>query len=543
MGFALATRLHPANEPRGLTSPGRRFRMLGIEVDGLTLDDLQAVIDEAVRLDRRILVTHHNLHSVYMFHRSARMRDAYAMATRTVIDGMPLVFAGRMLGHPLHRRHRLAVLDWINPMMAAAAAKGWRVFALAGEPGVAQRAASLLCQQLTDLTIETAHGYFDIRPGSAESEAILARINAYRPHLLLVGMGMPRQEEWIADNFPRLRANVTLSVGAALDYVAGEIPTPPRWTGQVGVEWLVRLMTTPSRTARRYLVEPWSLLPLLASDLRMGRTRMVGRPVSRPAARPAPATAQVLGVGVNLSTMDELTETVSRAIARNEHHVVANHNLHSVYLYHRRPLMRAMYARASHTFIEGMSLVAAGRLLGVPVRRAHRIAVLDWIDPLMQQAAAAGWRVFVLGGKPGVSQRGAKVLSCRHRGLLIDAADGYFDATPGSSQNDAMLARINGYRPHLLLIGMGMPRQEEWIEANADRLTANVVLHVGGLMDCVSREIPTAPRWLGQAGLEWLFRLAVTPRRTARRYLIEPWTLLPLLIKETVACRRSWSRS
>jgi N-acetylglucosaminyldiphosphoundecaprenol N-acetyl-beta-D-mannosaminyltransferase len=514
--------------PCDVGPPAERHRLLGVEVSALTLDGLTAHVADAVTRRRRVFVGNHNLHSIYLYHRCPPMRRLYARACRTIIDGMPLVMVGRWLGLPLRRQHRLATLDWIDPLMAAAAARGWRVFVLAGRPGVAERGAEVLRGRHRGLRIETASGYFDVAPGSDDSAAVVRRINAARPHLLLVGMGMPRQERWLADHFDQLEANAVFNVGAVMDYIAGEIPTPPRWTGQLGIEWLFRLCTTPVRTARRYLVEPWSLAPLLLRDL-------AARRLGAAETADTPGVVRLLGVAVNPLTMEELTGLVTTAVRLGERRIIANHNLHSVYLYHRHARMRAMYAVASHTFIEGMSLVAAGRLLGLPLRRANRIAVLDWIDPLLARAAAERWRVFILAGAPGVARRAADRLRARHPGLLVETASGYFDTHRDGSDNAWMLERINRFRPNLLLVGMGMPRQEEWIGENRTRISANVILNVGGLMDCVAGVIPTAPRWLGPYGLEWLFRLLVTPRRTAPRYLLEPWTLLPVLGRELVA--------
>jgi N-acetylglucosaminyldiphosphoundecaprenol N-acetyl-beta-D-mannosaminyltransferase len=78
---------------------------------------------------------------------------------------------------------------------------------------------------------------------------------------------------------------------------------------------------------------------------------------------------------------------------------------------------------------------------------------------------------------------------------------------------------------------MGMPRQERWIEANLDAIQANVILATGAVLDYVARVIPTPPRWSGPLGLEWAFRLAAEPRRLASRYLIEPWTLVPTILR------------
>ena len=86
-----------------------------------------------------------------------------------------------------------------------------------------------------------------------------------------------------------------------------------------------------------------------------------------------------------------------------------------------------------------------------------------------------------------------------------------------------MLAQIRDYAPDVLMVGMGMPRQEIWIEENLKDIFATAIFCCGGLMDLVAGEIPTPPRWLGPLGLEWLFRLFSQPVRTWRRYLLEPW--------------------
>ena len=117
-------------------------------------------------------------------------------------------------------------------------------------------------------------GYFDERYGSPENEALVERINTYAPDLLIVGMGMPRQEFWTLDNCARVKAHVILSsAGAAFDYVAGTVPTPPRWSGRLGLEWAFRLANDPWRLFTRYLLEPWYLLLLLALDYSQSRHR------------------------------------------------------------------------------------------------------------------------------------------------------------------------------------------------------------------------------------------------------------------------------
>jgi N-acetylglucosaminyldiphosphoundecaprenol N-acetyl-beta-D-mannosaminyltransferase len=243
-----------------------RVGLLGVEVDTLTMDDLHALIAQAVNEERRRIIAHHNLHSVYLYHRDPKMRAFYEQAQSIHIDGMPLVFLGRLLRLPLRREHRVTYVDWIRPLMSVAARRGFRVFYVGSKPDVAERGAAQLRRELPDLQIATHHGYFGGTTRETNA-SVLAAIRSFRPHILMVGMGMPRQEHWILDNLDEIEVRVILTAGACMDYVAGAVPTPPRWMGRWGLEWLFRLGSDPTRLWRRYLIEPWFVFRLFIRDL------------------------------------------------------------------------------------------------------------------------------------------------------------------------------------------------------------------------------------------------------------------------------------
>ena len=246
------------------------YSMLGVKVNAFTYSQLLTRIASCIDSDERMLIGNHNLHSVFLCAHDKKMREFYQKKQWTYVDGMPLVFIGRLLGHPLHRAHRVTFIDW-QPLFAEAHRRKWRVFYLGSKPGVAQRGADILKREFYDLNMETWHGYFDETVGSADNEDVLSRINRFRPHLLLVGMGMPRQESWILDNFDRLEANAICNCGATMDYIAGAVATPPRWMGRIGLDWLFRLASDPKRLGRRYLIEPWLIVWLLAKELLFSR--------------------------------------------------------------------------------------------------------------------------------------------------------------------------------------------------------------------------------------------------------------------------------
>ena len=240
--------------------------MLDTRVHALTLEQLRILMQITIQNGERKIFTSHNLHSLYLHRQDDRLRAFYQKADYIRIDGMSVVLIGRVLGLPLRREHRVTYVDWFPVFAAQAALCNWRVFYLGSRPGVAERAAARIRTQYPGLELGTLHGFFDPRRGSSENEQVIATINAFRPHVLMVGMGMPRQQLWVLDNHERLCANVISTSGAALDYVAEEIPTPPRWAGRMGLEWLFRLGAEPGRLARRYLVEPWALVPGITAD-------------------------------------------------------------------------------------------------------------------------------------------------------------------------------------------------------------------------------------------------------------------------------------
>lgn len=242
------------------------YELLGIKVNLLSMIHLNLLIMEAVELNKKWIIANHNLNSLYIYHHNSMMRKFYSIADYIHLDGMALVLLGKLYRIPCKRKHRVTYADWVWSLMAEASTRGWRVFYLGSKPGVANRGANILREKYPNLEIATMHGYFPIFTSSQENQAVLKAINAYRPHILMVGMGMPRQEKWILENIENLCTNAILTSGACIDYVAGEIATPPRWIGKIGMEWFYRLVTEPKRLWKRYLLDPWFIVKLLLQE-------------------------------------------------------------------------------------------------------------------------------------------------------------------------------------------------------------------------------------------------------------------------------------
>ncbi len=254
-----------------------RYNLLGIQLNAMTAQDLIDVTARAINDHRQCIIGNHNLHGLYFWYKEPKMREYNALAEYTNAEGMSLVLLGRLFGFPLERKHRTAYIDLLPLLADVACRKKWRVFYLGSRPGVAAKAAMRLRARHRGLQIRTHHGHFNMDRWGAENQRVLAEINNYDPDILMVGMGMPRQETWVVENRGNISARAIYCCGALLDYVAGEIPTPPRWMGALGIEWLYRLFSEPARLWQRYLIEPWFVLVQLGRQyLAMQTPKVLG---------------------------------------------------------------------------------------------------------------------------------------------------------------------------------------------------------------------------------------------------------------------------
>jgi N-acetylglucosaminyldiphosphoundecaprenol N-acetyl-beta-D-mannosaminyltransferase len=253
--------------------PEERVRMLGGTLDLVKAAEVFHFMRGKIAAGERAIVANHNLHSLYLLRKDAEIRDFFARADLVEVDSTPLILWAQLNGQRSRRFHRCTYLDWRDAFWDEVQASGWRVFFLGGAPGVAETARDRILEQWPAAELAVHHGYFDMTPGSAENAAIVEAINAFHPNVLLVGMGMPRQEAWVVRNQDALPPCVTLTVGGAFDYEAGVQVPCPRWIGQLGLEWLFRLAMNPKRMFHRYCVEPWRLVGPAMSDLRATAVR------------------------------------------------------------------------------------------------------------------------------------------------------------------------------------------------------------------------------------------------------------------------------
>lgn len=194
-----------------------------------------------------------NLHTMFLQTKDDRYRRSYDGAV-ALIDGTPLVHLLRRAGHAVEEQDRAPAIDLIDPVLAATVTDGTRVFVIGQEEHVLHEAMARLRAKHDGLKIAGHHGFFDTDGPAADH--VIEAANDFGADVVLVGLGSPKSEVWIYDNRDGFDASIVWACGALMEYVAGYVPTPPRWSGAMGLEWLFRLANDPKRFLARYFAEP-----------------------------------------------------------------------------------------------------------------------------------------------------------------------------------------------------------------------------------------------------------------------------------------------
>ena len=237
-----------------------RSEVLGVAYDPLTMtqavDRALALIEER----RSAYVCTPNPEIVWECRKNAALRAAIAGADMTLADGVGVVWAARTLGSPVPER--VTGYDFLLSLLGRFEG---RLYLLGGKPGVGTDAAAAIARQFPRVGLcGCRDGYFD------DNEAVLADIRAASPDLLLVCMGSPKQEIWMAENRRRLDVGLMAGLGGCLDVLSGRLKrAPDRWI-RWKLEWLYRLLQQPGRLGRQMRL-PAFVLAVLAEKMKKGR--------------------------------------------------------------------------------------------------------------------------------------------------------------------------------------------------------------------------------------------------------------------------------
>jgi len=224
---------------------------------------------------------------------------------------------------------------------------------------------------------------------------------------------------------------------------------------------------------------------------------------------------RILGITLNNSSMNDAVQWIAQRASDGVSTRIGFANPDCLNIALRDRVYRRALLEADRVFADGIGTRIAARL--TRQKMVDNVNGTDMFPPLCAAAASAGLPVFLLGGRPGIAAAAADWAKGRFPGLRIAGTrDGYFDSTSEAE----VLEEVNRSGAKILLVGMGAPRQDTWLKSVERHLAVPVRMGVGGLFDYYSGQIPRAPLWVRELGLEWVWRIYCEPGRLWRRYIL-----------------------
>lgn len=225
--------------------------ILGVKINCLDMQGVIKKTEEFIAQGSPRLICTANVDHLIQLQKDSELQKVYQAASLIIPDGMPLVWVSRLLGPKI--TERVTGIDFLEEFAKVAAKKGYRLFFLGGTPKIMKKAARTLKKRHPRLQVATYPPPFGKKWDRVEDKKILRAIKKFKPHVLFVGVGAPRQENWIYKHWQALEVPVSIGVGAAFDFLTGAKKRTPKWMQKAGLEWLFRLFQEPRRLWRRYL--------------------------------------------------------------------------------------------------------------------------------------------------------------------------------------------------------------------------------------------------------------------------------------------------
>jgi len=225
---------------------------------------------------------------------------------------------------------------------------------------------------------------------------------------------------------------------------------------------------------------------------------------------------EVLGLRIARLSYEQTLQRVEQLIQQGRPSFFITANLHYAHLSARDARLRKVNQKAAFLTADGMPLVWLSRFLGRPL--PERVTGADLVWSLCQRAAERGYRVFLLGGGPGVAEEAAAILQARFPGLQMAGIEAPVLESLSPAEHAALLERMRQSKAQLLLAALGQPKGELWLAEHIEQIGIPVAVQIGASLDFVAARRRRAPGWMQRTGLEWFWRLVCEPVRLGRRY-------------------------
>jgi len=239
-----------------------RVEIMGCTIDNLTMEETLYRVDDFIKeggAHQHVVV---NVDKIIKAHRDPVVMDIINRADLVNVDGMPVVWASRLLGTPL--KCRVTGVDLFFSLVDRAEQKGWRVYFLGAREGVVCEVVRIMTQKHPALRVA---GYRNGYWTPEEEQGVAEAIRAVRPELLFVAISSPKKELFLSKYQQEMGVPFAMGVGGTFDVVVGVTKRAPVWMQRIGFEWFYRFLQEPRRMFRRYFIDDMHFFRLLFAEL------------------------------------------------------------------------------------------------------------------------------------------------------------------------------------------------------------------------------------------------------------------------------------
>ncbi len=239
----------------------QRIEIMGCMIDNLSMEETLQTIEEFIRSGQPHQHVVVNVDKLVKASRDQELRQIINDCALVNVDGMPVVWASRLLGKPL--KERVAGVDLFESLMRRSAEKGWRVFLLGAREEVISGVKQIYQQKYPGLIVA---GYRNGYWKPEEEAGVVEQIRSAKADLLFVAISSPKKEQFLGRYQAEMKIPFAMGVGGTFDVAVGKVKRAPIWMQKVGLEWFYRFLQEPRRMFRRYFIEDMAFFWLLLKE-------------------------------------------------------------------------------------------------------------------------------------------------------------------------------------------------------------------------------------------------------------------------------------
>lgn len=245
----------------------RRVTLFGCNIDNVSMEQTLHIVEGFIGTGRPHQHVVVNVDKLVKASRDDQLRRIINACALVNVDGMPVVWASRLLGKPL--KERVAGIDLFEALMRRASERGWRVFLLGARHEVVNEVAATYTRRYPGLVLAGVRdGYWQ---GEREEADVVRQVRESRADLLFVAISSPKKEQFLGKYQAEMKIPFAMGVGGSFDVATGRVKRAPGWMQRAGLEWFYRFLQEPRRMFRRYFIDDMAFLWLLIKEAARGR--------------------------------------------------------------------------------------------------------------------------------------------------------------------------------------------------------------------------------------------------------------------------------